>query len=77
MRNIYSLDKGWKFIKEEELKYNTVSDYFDMFSNISKTGVAAGARGESICDNDWRTVNLPHDWMVEQIPCNERIRTQG
>ena len=27
MRNIYSLDKGWKFIKEEELKYNTVSDY--------------------------------------------------
>ena len=48
MKHIYSLDKGWKFIKDEDLDFNTVSDYFDMFSNISKTGVADGAKGESI-----------------------------
>lgn len=77
MKHTYSLDKDWKFIKDEDLNFNAASDYFDMFSNISKTGVAAGAKGESIYDNNWRTVDIPHDWMVEQSPCPDGIKTQG
>lgn len=77
MKKIYSLDKGWKFIKESELISNNLEDYFDMFSNNTKTGAAGGARGEDCYDASWETVDLPHDWHVGEIPEEGGIIAQG
>lgn len=77
MKKIYSLDRGWKFIREQELIENTIDDYFDMFSNNTKTGTAGGPGGEGCYDGLWREVNLPHDYHAEVIPSEEKYGAEG
>ena len=61
-REHLSLDQGWKFHLGDDWSGALVLD---------KAGVNKDAAGERFDDVLWRTVNLPHDWVVE-LPFNER-----
>ena len=63
-REQLSLDEGWRFhlgdIPMPELKTH------DDFYYNAKAGLARGAAAPAYNDADWRRLDLPHDWMVEQ-----------
>ncbi|MEI6074136.1 MAG: beta-galactosidase GalA [Verrucomicrobiota bacterium] len=63
-REQLSLDEGWRFhlgdIPVPELKTH------DDFYYNAKAGLARGAAAPAYIDADWRRLDLPHDWMVEQ-----------
>jgi len=50
------LDFGWKFHLGNEWGHT---------QNLAKAGSGSGPAGRSFGDASWRTVNLPHDWVVE------------
>jgi len=50
------LDFGWKFHLSNEWSHT---------QNLAKAGSGSGPAGRSFGDAGWRTVNLPHDWVVE------------
>ena len=57
-REHLSLDQGWKF--------HLGDDWPSAFElRLQKAGMSAGPAGEVFDDVLWRTVNLPHDWVVE------------
>ena len=64
-REKYSLDRGWKFhlgsasSADKDFGYGTSSIF-------SKAGEAYGPVAPDFNDKDWRTLDVPHDWMVEQ-----------
>ena len=54
-RSRESFNQGWKFIK-----------YFNASSDASATDrEPEGLEAPSVNDNDWRTLDLPHDWAIE------------
>ncbi len=59
------LDFGWKFHlgnaadPSKDFEYGTGSSF-------AKAGAAVGAARPDFDDSLWRTVNVPHDWAVEQ-----------
>ena len=77
MRKIYSLDKDWKFSDDIKLKKNKIEDYFGMFSSYTKTGVTSGPSSTGYFDNDWETVNLPHDYTVTLNPVSDSDGGEG
>jgi beta-galactosidase len=50
------LDFGWKFHLGNE---------WGFAQNLAKAGTGNGPASVSFSDASWRTVNLPHDWVVE------------
>lgn len=58
------MDFDWKFHLGSA---SSVKEDFDYGAEaiFAKAGSACGAIKPSFNDNDWRTVNLPHDWAVE------------
>ena len=59
-----SLDQGWKF--------HLGDDWPGAFElRLSKAGMNQYAAGVTFDDVLWRTVNLPHDWVVE-LPFDEK-----
>ncbi len=50
------MDFGWKFHLGNE---------WGAAINLSKAGTGSGPASASFGDASWRTVNLPHDWVVE------------
>jgi beta-galactosidase len=50
------LDFGWKFHLGNDWGFG---------QNLAKAGTGSGPASMSISDASWRTVNLPHDWVVE------------
>jgi len=50
------LDSGWKFY---------LGDDWGTAENLMKAGISTGPADATFCDAAWRTVNLPHDWVVE------------
>jgi beta-galactosidase len=74
-----SLDKGWKFhlgdasSAEGDFGYGTGMLF-------GKSGEAVGAIDTSFNDSSWRTIDLPHDWVVELdfLNANDRnLRDRG
>jgi beta-galactosidase len=68
------MDAGWRFA------FGNATDPgkdFDAdpagqgFSYFAKTGAGAGAAAMDFNDDDWRELELPHDWAVE-APFSER-----
>jgi beta-galactosidase len=51
-----SLDFGWKFRMGDDLNFE---------ENLINAGVNKGPAGINFNDNNWRSVNVPHDWAVE------------
>jgi beta-galactosidase len=50
------LDCGWKF---------HLGDDWGLSESLDKAGVNPGPAGRTFADANWRTVNLPHDWVPE------------
>src|SRR4051812_41421892 len=50
------MDFGWKFHLGNE---------WGIAQNLSKAGTGSGPASTSFSDASWRTVNLPHDWVIE------------
>jgi beta-galactosidase len=55
-RERLSLDFGWKF---------HLGNDWGFAQNLGKAGTGSGPASMSFSDASWRTVNLPHDWVVE------------
>jgi beta-galactosidase len=50
------LDFNWKF---------HLGDDWGLSERLAKAGVNPGPAGRTFADSNWRTVNLPHDWLPE------------
>ena len=50
------MDFGWKF---------HLGDDWGLSERLDKAGVNPGPAGRTFADANWRTVNLPHDWLPE------------
>jgi beta-galactosidase len=50
------LDSGWKFHLGNE---------WGIAQNLSKAASGSGPAGKTFSDSSWRSLNLPHDWVVE------------
>ncbi len=59
-----SLDRGWLF-HEGDIPFPVVSGHQPSYDN-AKAGSSSGAASPEYDDSAWRSVNLPHDWAVEQ-----------
>jgi beta-galactosidase len=66
-REKWLMDFDWKFAfghpYDHSKDFNTATGYF---SYLAKAGYADGAAKADFDDRAWRTLNLPHDWAVEQ-----------
>jgi beta-galactosidase len=64
-----SFDKGWKFHKGD-IPFPVIKGHGASYNN-AKAGAAGGAASPSFDDTEWRLLNLPHDWAVEN-PYDEK-----
>jgi len=60
-----SLNKGWRFHKGD-VPFPEIKGQGMTYDN-AKAGTSWGAANPSFDDADWRIINLPHDWAVENI----------
>ena len=63
-RERLSLDYGWRFF-EGDIPFPPILTQDASYDN-AKAGNATGAAGQDFDDSAWRTVELPHDFAVEQ-----------
>lgn len=59
-----SFDKGWRF-HLGDIPFPVIKGH-GMTYSAAKAGKAWGAAAPDYDDTDWRLLNLPHDWAVEQ-----------
>ncbi|MBC8139388.1 MAG: hypothetical protein H8F28_26220 [Fibrella sp.] len=75
-RETLSLDQGWRFhlgdILPTDFKANG-----DEAEGGAKGGAAWGAAAPQLDDREWRTLDLPHDWVIEQPFDSNAVRNQG
>ncbi len=65
MRTFFNADRSWKFSVDDETTEKTVGVSHSEIYGANSAGRAPGAAGFSCNDDDWRTVDLPHDRRVE------------
>lgn len=82
-RERLSLDANWKFhlgdIPRESFPGGRGVALYgaDITHSDGKAGHAWGAAARSYDDQNWRAVNLPHDWAVEQPFDSKALKQQG
>lgn len=59
-----SLDEGWRF-HEGDIPFPEIKGHGASYAN-AKAGRSWGAAAPGYDDSDWRELDLPHDWAVEQ-----------
>jgi beta-galactosidase len=64
VRQRLSLDRGWLF-HEGDIPFPVIKGH-NLSYNNAKAGQAWGAAAPGFDDSAWKTVDLPHDWAVEQ-----------
>lgn len=65
VRETISMDRNWKFHFGDAA--DTKNDFnYNINYNFSKAGAAPGCIATGFNDSSWRTLNVPHDWAVEQ-----------
>ena len=62
--SLRSLDDGWLFHLGDVVAPPVIG-HEESYQN-AKAGVAQGAAAVSYDDSDWRVLDLPHDWAIEQ-----------
>jgi len=62
MREIFSMDKEWKF-HMGEVPFPAALQHQETF-NAAKAGGARGAAAPSFDDTGWKLIHIPHDWSV-------------
>jgi beta-galactosidase len=70
-----SLDHGWRF-HEGDIPFPTIKGHGDSYNN-AKAGKAWGAAAPEFDDSNWRLLDLPHDWAVEQAFDKNANLSQG
>lgn len=75
MRQQLSLDQGWHF-HLGDIPFPPVRGHVDTYYN-AKAGIVGGAAAVDFDDSDWRAVDLPHDWAVEQPVQRDANVSQG
>ncbi|MBI5684789.1 MAG: glycoside hydrolase family 2 protein [Verrucomicrobia bacterium] len=63
-RERLSLDRGWRF-HLGDVPFPVIQGHGDTYHN-AKAGKAWGAAAPEFDDAEWRQLNLPHDWVIEQ-----------
>ena len=58
-----TFDKGWKFYLGD-IPFPEIKTHNDTYNN-AKAGKAWGAAAPEYNDREWRSLNLPHDWVIE------------
>lgn len=65
VREKISMDRNWKFYFGDAS--DTKNDFnYNINYNLSKAGAAKGCIAPGFNDSGWRTLDVPHDWAVEQ-----------
>jgi len=65
VREKISMDKNWKFHFGDAAE--TQNDFnYNINYNLAKAGSAKGCITADFNDASWRTLDVPHDWAVEQ-----------
>ncbi len=59
-----SLNRGWKF-HQGDIPFPEIKGHGNSYNN-AKAGKAWGAAAPEFDDSQWRVLDLPHDWAVEQ-----------
>ncbi len=59
-----SLNQGWRF-HEGDIPFPEIKGHADSYYN-AKAGKSWGAAAPEFDDSEWRVLDLPHDWAVEQ-----------
>ena len=78
-RSMLLLDRGWKFHLGDASDLRGDFDY-GQGASFAKAGDAVGAIRPEYVDSAWRTVDVPHDWAVEQSFVNvndEDVKAHG
>ena len=70
-----SLDEGWRF-HEGDIPFPEIKGHGASYAN-AKAGRSWGAAAPGYDDSDWRELDLPHDWAVEQPFNPEANLSQG
>ncbi|MEI8059526.1 MAG: sugar-binding domain-containing protein, partial [Ferruginibacter sp.] len=74
VREKISMDKNWKFHFGDAS--DTKNDFnYNINYNLAKAGSGRGCITPSYNDTPWRSLDLPHDWAVEQDFVN--IKDEG
>ena len=75
MRKIYNMDLDWRFhIGDEVYSYN--NSHAAAYGS-SKSGRCGGMAGLEYADNDWKKVDLPHDYFTSQDIAPENSLPHG
>jgi len=64
VRERISIDRDWRF-HLGDIPFPIITGHDMTYSN-AKAGKAWGAAAPEYNDSDWRQLNVPHDWAVEQ-----------
>lgn len=75
-RETLSLDHGWRF-HLGDISHITFKANGDEAEGGAKGGGVWGAAAPQFNDRDWREIDLPHDWVVEQPFDSKAVRNQG
>jgi len=82
MREKLLFDFGWKFFAGE-IPHPEVKTHVDTYRSL-RAGMVFGAAAPSFDDSQWASIDLPHDWMIEQpydpslsINCSYLKRGEG
>ncbi len=77
MREVFSLNRDWKFCLDRDITKISVEDYFNMFDDHTKTGVISVIKSDGYYDDNWQTVDLPHDWCIAEPVDENAHHSQG
>ena len=70
-----SLNQGWRF-HEGDIPFPEIKGHANSYYN-AKAGKAWGAAAPEFDDSEWRNLDLPHDWAVEQPFLKSANLSQG
>lgn len=74
VREKQSMDRNWKFHFGNASDTRNDFDY-NLNYNLAKAGSATGSIAPGFNDSSWRSLDIPHDWAVEQDFVN--IKNEG
>ncbi len=75
-RQLYRIDKGWKFHRGH-LEQPKPRGHHWVYKSV-KAGASRGPAAFQFDDGNWRTVDLPHDYVVEgQFTNNDTLVSHG
>jgi len=75
MREKLNMNQGWKFFRGE-IPYDLINGHFDTYMH-SKAQSGRNAAAELFYDGNFESVQLPHDYVIEQEPSEDYNETQG